>query len=59
MATSVGCVGGVVDGKLSRELSLTVRCALAAGQFCLVPAAIEGVSLHADSDMALLQTTAG
>lgn len=35
------------------------RQPLAAGQFCLVPAAIEGVLLHADGDCALLRTTAG
>jgi mannose-6-phosphate isomerase len=32
---------------------------LAAGEFYLIPAALEGVSLHAQTDMALLRTTAG
>lgn len=45
MATSVGCVGGVVDGKLSRELSLTVRCALAAGVTTTVAKRRHGAAL--------------
>lgn len=45
-------------GKLSVVFDLD-RYALAPGQFCLVPAAIEGVSLSAQTDIAFLRTVAG
>lgn len=50
----IACLRGRLTVEFERD-----RYPLASGEFCLIPAALEGVSLQAQTDMAFLRTTAG
>lgn len=50
----VACVKGKLSVGFDRQHQV-----LTPGQFCLVPAAIEGVTLHAETAVTFLRTTAG